>query len=601
MSRLLTAVALVAFSATSGVAADASDLCGDGTVFDAIVNKCVVDLSAGVVRDKRELKRAKISTVDGDVIVQTKGKGRFGWQPEEGEAVWSDEPSSVTLDAAADAIQLGYNMGRDVTQLHNIISIRETLRDEIKNESEASRNARTDLRDKIEIIDGKVIKQGSKLDEGLENGLKEVSKTVADLETEVKETVNAISTCADKSQVLSGDGKCVSPIVKCKAFSELKLEVAGGSIQGSLKEPVAGAQEFITCNQEGFGPNPSAIQCLSTGEYSTDKAKCEECSKLDPIRKDELCSVCANGKCLVSRRQDLGKDKANPGADCAEISAHYAKMKVTPNNGIYFLKTADNKIYETYCDFSVKGGGWTMVGTIHETNQQAYNNGNCGNDDKWTSNGNGNVNGPGAAAWYNKAVFGTAAGSTEADFKSPGWWEAQGKDVMIWHVKNGAAISSFKGSAEFRYYTENKFLANQKNSWWGIYQSRKTVRSGRRCGSRLVTDMKWDTNNAAEFYDQQIPTNTRNSHVRNNGRNKIEFSSGTDDGSSIFGLCPGFSYQNGCGNHEHGCMGGAMARSSWCNDFTAADYSGMRCASCAASGWSVGGKFRRSVVMMFVR
>ena len=68
---------------------------------------------------------------------------------------------------------------------------------------------------------------------------------VADLETEVKGTVNAISTCADKSQVLSGDGKCVSPIVKCKAFSELKLEVAGGSIQGSLKVRLAALSTFL--------------------------------------------------------------------------------------------------------------------------------------------------------------------------------------------------------------------------------------------------------------------------------------------------------------------------------------------------------------------
>ena len=51
----------------------------------------------------------------------------------------------------------------------------------------------------------------------------------------VKKTTGDINKCADKSQLLNGKGECVSPIVKCPAFSTLKLEVKDGYVEGALK------------------------------------------------------------------------------------------------------------------------------------------------------------------------------------------------------------------------------------------------------------------------------------------------------------------------------------------------------------------------------
>ena len=85
-----------------------------------------------------------------------------------------------------------------------------------------------------------------------------------------------------------------------------------------------------------------------------------------------------------------------------------------PSDGIYSLRTADGEEYQTFCDMTTAGGGWTLVASVHENNMY----GKCTAGDRWTSEQGNNANLPGGSGnWANRNAFGTAAGATSDDFK----------------------------------------------------------------------------------------------------------------------------------------------------------------------------------------
>ncbi|CAJ0936606.1 unnamed protein product [Ranitomeya imitator] len=42
--------------------------------------------------------------------------------------------------------------------------------------------------------------------------------------------------------------------------------------------------------------------------------------------------------------------------------------KVLATDGIYTLTTEAGTVYQTYCDMTTDGGGWTLVASVHENN-----------------------------------------------------------------------------------------------------------------------------------------------------------------------------------------------------------------------------------------
>ncbi|XP_069624237.1 intelectin-1-like [Ranitomeya imitator] len=83
-------------------------------------------------------------------------------------------------------------------------------------------------------------------------------------------------------------------------------------------------------------------------------------------------------------------------------------------NGIYSLTTKNGLIYQTFCDMTTNGGGWTLVASIHENNIH----GKCTSGDRWTSQQGNNANNPkGDGNWDNYATFGTPERATSDDYK----------------------------------------------------------------------------------------------------------------------------------------------------------------------------------------
>ncbi|XP_063109606.1 intelectin-1a-like [Cavia porcellus] len=84
-------------------------------------------------------------------------------------------------------------------------------------------------------------------------------------------------------------------------------------------------------------------------------------------------------------------------------------------DGLYFLCTKNGIIYQTFCDMTTAGGGWTLVATVHENN--VY--GKCKVGDRWSSQQGNKADYPeGDGNWANYNTFGTAEVATSDDYKA---------------------------------------------------------------------------------------------------------------------------------------------------------------------------------------
>ncbi|CAB1327144.1 unnamed protein product [Coregonus sp. 'balchen'] len=100
-------------------------------------------------------------------------------------------------------------------------------------------------------------------------------------------------------------------------------------------------------------------------------------------------------------------------------------------DGLYYLTTASGVMYQTFCDMTTAGRGWTLVASVHENNMY----GKCTVGDRWSSQQGSNPNRPdGEGNWANRATFGTAEGATSDDFKNPGYYDIVAEDMSVWHT-----------------------------------------------------------------------------------------------------------------------------------------------------------------------
>ncbi|XP_068103129.1 intelectin-1-like [Hyperolius riggenbachi] len=273
---------------------------------------------------------------------------------------------------------------------------------------------------------------------------------------------------------------------------------------------------------------------------------------------------------------------------CKEI-----KSNSNARDGIYTLTTEHGISYQTFCDMTTAGGGWTLVASVHENN--IY--GKCTVGDRWSSQQGNNPNYPeGDGNWANYNTFGSADGATSDDYKNPGYYDIPADNVGIWHVPNKTPLSEWKFSSILRYHTEENILSDHGGNLFNLYKKFPVIYNLGTCPNNNgpSSPVIYDKGNAEEtarlnahIMRQEVTTGFIQFRVFNNEKAAVA-------------LCPGMKITNGC-NSEHYCIGGGgcfpEGSPKQCGDFPSFDWDGYG----AHSRVSASKELTEAAVLIFYR
>uniref|UniRef100_A0A667XXF6 Intelectin-like n=2 Tax=Myripristis murdjan TaxID=586833 RepID=A0A667XXF6_9TELE len=261
-------------------------------------------------------------------------------------------------------------------------------------------------------------------------------------------------------------------------------------------------------------------------------------------------------------------------------------------DGLYTLTTADGTVYQTFCDMTTAGGGWTLVASVHENNLY----GKCTVGDRWSSQQGDDPRWPeGDGNWANRNVFGTAESATSDDFKNPAYYDIQAEDVSVWHVPNNSPLHNWRNAAILRYHTNTHFLQGNGGNLFTLFNNYKVRFNAGECltNNGPSTPIIYDhgsTETTTAFYGPHAQSQFDAGYITFRAIN-------TERAATA--ICSG-TKPKGC-HIEHFCIGGGghfpEGRPVQCGDFTSFDWSGYG----THTDWSASKQITEAAVFLFYR
>ncbi|XP_021333543.2 uncharacterized protein isoform X2 [Danio rerio] len=273
---------------------------------------------------------------------------------------------------------------------------------------------------------------------------------------------------------------------------------------------------------------------------------------------------------------------------CKEIRDKYYVYE----DGLYYLISSRGVLYQTFCDMTTAGGGWTLVASVHENNMY----GKCTVGDRWSSEQGSNANRPeGEGTWANKVTFGAAEAATSDDYKNPGYFDIAAQDVSVWHVPNNMELEHWSTGSILRYHTDNSFLTLHGGNLFRLFK-KFPVRFG--IGSWNIDNgpavpIVYDTGNeesTKKLYGPSARTHFEPGFITFRVFNSEK---------AAMALCSGTKPTGH--NTEHFCIGGGghfpEGYPKQCGDFTGFDWSGYG----SNIEWSATREITEAAVLLFYR
>ncbi|XP_051756017.1 intelectin-like [Ctenopharyngodon idella] len=273
---------------------------------------------------------------------------------------------------------------------------------------------------------------------------------------------------------------------------------------------------------------------------------------------------------------------------CKELHEKYQVY----DDGLYYLNSSRGVLYQTFCDMTTAGGGWTLVASVHENNMY----GKCTVGDRWSSQQGSEPNRPdGDGTWANTVTFGTAEASTSDDYKNPGYFDIPAQDMSVWHVPNNMDLEYWNPNSLLRYHTENHFLTLHGGNLFNLFK-KFPVKFG--LGACLTDNgpaipIVYDTGNV-DYTKNLFGPNSRTMFTPG----FITFRVFNTERAAL-ALCSGVK-PTGC-NSEHFCIGGGghfpEGVPRQCGDFAGFDWDGYG----TNAGWSASKEITEAAVLLFYR